>query len=95
MNPADVFVGAVSAIAGSLGVAAGVGNWEACYQLTKIRWLVNRVGRERARLIYIGGGLFFIALGIAIACGFALHRGGGGNSSERGSRMKESVGSRL
>ena len=45
MNPADVFVGAVSAIAGSLGMAAGVGNWEACYQLTKIRWLVNRVGR--------------------------------------------------
>jgi hypothetical protein len=72
MNPADLFVGAVSTIVGILGIAAGVWNWEKCYQPAKVRWLVNTAGRTGARWLYIGGGSFFVVLGIAIACGFAL-----------------------
>ena len=74
MNPADLFVGAVSAIVGILGIAAGVCNWEGCYQPAKVRWLVNTAGRTGALLLYIVGGSFFVVLGIAIACGFAFHK---------------------
>ena len=74
MNLEDLFVGAVSTIVGTLGVAAGVGNWDKCYEFSKSQWLVKRFGRQGARLIYIVGGSFFIILGIAIACGFALNK---------------------
>lgn len=74
MNSEDLFVGAVSTIFGCLGVAAGLANWDSCYQLAKIRWVVNKAGRTGARLVYIGVGTFFIVLGIAIACGFAVNR---------------------
>ncbi|MGE0756827.1 MAG: hypothetical protein AB7F89_19710 [Pirellulaceae bacterium] len=74
MNPSDVLVGAVSAVAGSLGVLAGISNCDACYQTTKVQWLVQRFGRTRTRMLYVLGGLFFIVLGIAIASGFAVNR---------------------
>jgi hypothetical protein len=74
MNLEDIFVGAVSTIVGSLGVAAGVGNWDKSFEFAKGQWLVKRLGRNGARLVYIIGGSFFIILGIAIAGGFALNK---------------------
>jgi uncharacterized membrane protein YphA (DoxX/SURF4 family) len=74
MNFQDLFVGGVSTIVGSLGVAAGLGNWDKCYEFSKSQWLVKRIGRTGARLVYIIGGSFFIILGIAIACGFAVNK---------------------
>lgn len=74
MSPVDFFVGAVSATLGALGIAAGVLNWEQCYQAAKVRWLVNATGRTAARLLFIGVGSLFVILGIAIACGFAAHK---------------------
>jgi hypothetical protein len=69
MMPDDLFVGAVSAILGSLGIATGVGNWDACYELAKLQWLVGRLGRTGARLVCIAVGLLFVAIGVAISLG--------------------------
>ena len=68
----DVIVGTVSTIIGAIGIAAGIGNWDACYELTKTRWLVSRVGRTRARVVFIVAGLLFVVLGIAIGLGTRL-----------------------
>jgi hypothetical protein len=88
MNVADLLVGAVSAIAGSLCVAAGMSNWDAWYRSSKVQWIVNRAGRTGARLMYIGGGIFFIWLGIAIACGFAICKPVKPNSTRGESRAE-------
>ena len=90
MNLEDLFVGTVSTIVGSLGVAAGVGNWDKCYEYAKGQWLVKRFGRTGARFVYVIAGAFFIALGIAIACGFALNRHWQDSNSSRMARPAES-----
>lgn len=71
MSYQDAFVGLVSIGLGTTGVVAAIGNWDRCYELRKARWIEALAGRSTARMTYGLVGLGLIALGVAIACGFA------------------------
>jgi hypothetical protein len=64
-------VGGTSIAIGLLSVAAGASNLDAFYQVTKIKWIETRGGRALARTAYAMVGVTLIALGIAIAMGYA------------------------
>jgi hypothetical protein len=70
MNPEHLFVGGVSIVLGMTAVVVSIGNWDACYRFTKIRWVESWGGRWAARWTYALIGIALIALGIAIALGF-------------------------
>ena len=76
MNVLDLFVGSVSCGLGVLALVAALANWNACYQLDKVRWLEDQWGRSTLRWIYAVVGLVLVAMGVAIAAGI------GPNASE-------------
>lgn len=86
MTLENLFVGAVSTVVGCLGVAAGIANWDNCFQSAKVQWIMNKSGRTGARVIFVCGGAFFIVLGIAIACGFDLNKYVGESATVRAAR---------
>ncbi len=69
MVGSDVFVGGVAMILGSVVVSAAVFNWEWYYQLNKPRWVEEKWGRGRARVIFALIGSALIVLGGIIAIG--------------------------
>ncbi len=70
----DICVGLISTSLGLFSLVSAVSNWEWFFQLRKMRWLEDRLGRTRARVTagLLGCGL--IVLGIAIALGFAPNK---------------------
>jgi uncharacterized membrane protein HdeD (DUF308 family) len=72
---ADLFVGSVSILIGAVMLLAGLVNWERAFQLKKTQWLQSRWGRPTARIVLIVVGATLIALGGAIAMGFAPNAG--------------------
>jgi uncharacterized membrane protein YphA (DoxX/SURF4 family) len=71
---ADLFMGSVGILLGAIMLLAGLLNWEAAFQLKKTQWLQSRWGRPTARMILIAAGAALIALGVAIALGFAPNK---------------------
>lgn len=69
MNHTDLFVGSVAMGLGLLAIVAAASNWNACYQLDKVRWLEDQWGRSTLRWVYALVGLILFVLGIAIAAG--------------------------
>jgi len=69
-----MFVGAVAAGLGVWAVYSAWFNTEWAYQLKKARWLEERFGRVGVRFIFALLGLALIALGAAIAMGFAPNK---------------------
>ena len=57
----DLLVGGISIVLGALALLAAIFNWDASFQLLKIRWLESRWGRSTVRVIYalLGIGLMF------------------------------------
>ena len=74
MNPEELFVGSVALVLGVVGVVVAIGNWDACYQFSKVRWIESKGGRRTARAAYAVCGILLIILGIAIALGFGPNR---------------------
>jgi hypothetical protein len=70
MNPEHLFVGGVAVALGVTALLVSVGNWDACYRFSKIRWVESRGGRAAARCTYAVLGALLVMLGIAIALGF-------------------------
>jgi hypothetical protein len=68
---ADLFMGSVGILLGAVMLLAGLLNWEAAFQLKKTQWLQSRWGRPATRVILIAAGAGLMALGAAIAMGFA------------------------
>jgi len=75
MTYVDAFVGLVSIGLGAAGLLAAICNWDRCFQIRKARWIEAVAGRSTARMTYGVVGLGLIALGVAIACGFAPNQG--------------------
>jgi hypothetical protein len=68
---ADFFMGGLAISLGIVSLLASMLNWETAYQLSKAQWLESRLGRTGVRLSFAALGAVLIALGIAIAIGFA------------------------
>jgi hypothetical protein len=68
---ADYFMGALAITLGALALLASLLNWEAAFQLRKAQWLETRFGRPGARLSLAVLGAVLLALGVAIALGYA------------------------
>jgi hypothetical protein len=67
----EILVGAVAIVLGGVCLAAAIFNWPWSYELHKTRFLERLFGRTGARIFFALLGLGLIALGIAIALGFA------------------------
>ncbi len=87
MSPADIFVGAVAACLGVWAIYSAMFNTEWCYQLRKAQWLESRLGRGGARIVFALLGLALIAMGAAIAMGFAPNS----SSSQRSARFAGAI----
>jgi len=74
MSYADLFVGAVATGIGVWAIYSALFNYEWSYQLHKARWLEDRVGRSGARVVFALVGIALIAMGAAIAMGFAPNK---------------------
>ncbi len=68
---ADMFVGVVAVALGLAILLSSATNWQNAYRLRKTRWLEARLGRSGARVVLAVLGVALIALGVAIAMGFA------------------------
>jgi amino acid permease len=79
----DLLMGSVACILGAVAIVASLSNWEACYQLAKLRWIESWGGRRTARIVYGLLGVSLIILGIVIALG--LGRPGSRHRQEHGS----------
>ncbi|MCG6871364.1 MAG: hypothetical protein LJE84_03655 [Gammaproteobacteria bacterium] len=40
------------------------------FALKRVRWIAGQLGRERARILYLGAGVLLIALGVAFTAGW-------------------------
>jgi hypothetical protein len=74
---ADYFVGGVSVVIGAVMLFFSAFNWDRFSTLRKPRWFEDRLGRSGARLFFAALGAALVALGIAIAAGFAPGAPGG------------------
>ena len=74
MNPSDVFVGTLATLIGGLVFSSALMNWDWFFQLRKAKFLDDRWGRTRSRLLFAGIGIGLIGLGIAIACGWGPNK---------------------
>lgn len=72
---ADYFVGGVSAVMGVGMLLSTLLNWDRMLEFRKVRWTQERLGRAAARLLFGVLGVALIALGVAIAMGFAPNAG--------------------
>jgi len=66
----DLFVGTISTLLGILSLLAAIFNWDKCYELVKVRWILAFVGRTGARVFYAVLGISLIVLGCVIAWGY-------------------------
>lgn len=78
----DKLVGGIAIVLGALALLTAIFNWDACFQILKIRWLDSRWGRGAARLLYAALGIALIALGCAIAMGFGPNKDSGKNQEQ-------------
>jgi hypothetical protein len=62
----QVFVGGVAGILGLLALWAAIQNHDWFYELPKIRWIEERWGRARARMVYAMLGIALLAAGIYV-----------------------------
>ena len=72
MNRQDIFMAGLAMILALLAFGAAIYNHDACYRLSKVRWIDERWGRGVARIGYVIMGLFLLALGLLILSGWSL-----------------------
>jgi small neutral amino acid transporter SnatA (MarC family) len=70
---ADLFIGIVATVLGTLLVVAAATNWAWYYSLRSARFLESKLTRGGARLVHAILGVALAAMGLAILAGFRWH----------------------
>jgi len=72
MNRQDLFMAGLALMLALLSVGAAIHNRDSYYRLPKIRWIDERWGRRRARVVFALAGLVLAGLGILILSGWSF-----------------------